>query len=137
MIEHPNNTARHRIWLHCCIPLVLCMAIFIWIQCVSAAQARDDVVPYTVVDTAQVRCYSNDAEVEYPKTGADFFGQDAQYVGNEPAYEDNGDGTVTDLNTGLMWQGDPGEKMTFAQALAGASKCRLAGYTDWRLPTIK
>ena len=137
MIEHPNNTARHRIWLHCCIPLVLCMAIFIWIQCVSAAQARDDVVPYTVVDTAQVRCYSNDAEVEYPKTGADFFGQDAQYVGNEPAYEDNGDGTVTDLNTGLMWQGDPGEKMTFAQAVAGASKCRLAGYRDWRLPTIK
>ncbi|MHC4432378.1 MAG: Lcl C-terminal domain-containing protein, partial [Planctomycetota bacterium] len=149
MIEHPNDTARHRMWLHCCIPLVLCMGlhcciplvlcmvIFIWIQCVSAAQARDDVVPYTIVDTVQVRCYSDDAEIEYPKPNADFFGQDAQYVGNEPAYQDNGDGTVTDLNTGLMWQSDPERKMTFAQAVAGASKCRLARYRDWRLPTIK
>lgn len=92
---------------------------------------------YTIVDTAQVRCYSNDAEIRYPKNGAAFFGQDAQYSGHAPAYQDNGDGTVTDLNTGLMWQADPGRKMTFAQAMAGAATCRLANHNDWRVPTIK
>jgi hypothetical protein len=92
---------------------------------------------YPIVDTGQERCYNNTKEIDYPKYGEPFFGQDAQYTGNEPAYKDNGDGTVTDLNTGLMWQSDPGEKMTFRQAVAGASKFRLAGYKDWRLPTIK
>ena len=137
MIEHPNNTAREEVWLHCCIPLILCMIIFAWIPGVSIAGASADRVPYAIVDTAQVRCYNNNAEIEYPKANADFFGQDAQYIGNEPAYKDNGDGTATDLNTGLMWQSDPGPKMTFAQAAAGTSQCRLAGYRDWRLPTIK
>ncbi|MHC4112955.1 MAG: Lcl domain-containing protein [Planctomycetota bacterium] len=92
---------------------------------------------YPIVDTGQERCYDNRKEIDYPKRGEPFFGQDAQYTGNEPAYKDNGDGTVTDLNTGLMWQSDPGEKMTFRQAVAGASKYRVAGYKDWRLPTIK
>lgn len=137
MIEHLNNTTQEKVWLHCYIPVVLYMIILSWIPGVSVADASADRVPYTIVDTAQVRCYSNNAEIEFPKAGAAFFGQDAQYIGNEPAYKDNGDGTVTDLNTGLMWQGDPGEKMTFAQAVAGASKCRIASYKDWRLPTIK
>jgi len=137
MIEHPNNAAEEEVWLHCHIPLILYVLILTWTPGVSAAKASADRVPYTVVDTAQVRCYDNNAEVEYPKANADFFGQDAQYIGNEPVYKDNGDGTVTDRNTGLMWQSDPGEKMTFRQAVAGASKCRIAGHTDWRLPTIK
>jgi hypothetical protein len=94
-------------------------------------------LPYTIVDTGQIRCYSDTMEIEYPKAGAVFFGQDAQYNGNQPAYKDNGDGTVTDLNTGLMWIQDPGSKQTFDQAAAGASKCKVGGYTDWRLPTIK
>ena len=36
-----------------------------------------------------------------------------------------------------MWQSDPGAKKTFRQAVAGASKFKLAGHRDWRLPTIK
>ena len=50
-----------------------------------------------------------------------------QYLGNQPSYVDNGDGTVTDLNTGLMWQQDPGEKMTYDQAIAGASSFNVYG----------
>lgn len=92
---------------------------------------------YTIVDTAQERCYNNTHEILYPKPTDAFFGQDAQYQGNQPAYRDNGDGTVTDLTTGLMWQKDPGPKKTFREAVAGASACRLAGHDDWRLPTIK
>jgi len=69
--------------------------------------------------------------------GASFAGQDGNYQGATPAYRDNGDGTVSDLNTGLMWQQDPGEKMSFDQAVAGAATLNLGGYSDWRLPTIK
>jgi len=119
------------------VPAILYALVFTLTTGVSAARMSTDRVPYAIVDTAQLRCYSNDAEIEYPQARADFFGQDAQYAGNEPAYQDNGDGTVTDLNTGLMWQKDPGEKMTFKQAMVGAARCRLAGHRDWRLPTIK
>jgi len=94
-------------------------------------------LPYTIVDTGQIRCYDNRTEIKFPGLGATFFGQDAHYNGIQPAYRDNGDGTVTDLNTGLMWQANPGTKKTFDQAAAGATACRTGGYTDWRLPTIK
>jgi hypothetical protein len=94
-------------------------------------------VPYIIVDTGQIRCYDNYTEIPYPKANTGFFGQDAHYSGNQPAYKDNGDGTVTDLNTGLMWTRDPGSKKTYQQATDGASQCRAGGYRDWRLPTIK
>jgi arylsulfatase A-like enzyme len=93
--------------------------------------------PYAIVDTGQERCYDDRREVEYPRAGGSFFGQDAQYVGNPPAYRDKGDGTVSDLVTGLMWQKDPGKKRTFLDAAGGASACRTGGHRDWRLPTIK
>jgi hypothetical protein len=92
---------------------------------------------YPIVDTGQERCYNDAHETAYPTAGDPFFGQDAQYQGNQPAYRDNGDGTVSDLVTGLMWQKDPGPKRTFREAVAGAAACRVAGYDDWRLPTVK
>ena len=119
-----NRAMREKMWIWGCAGLIFCSV---------AAGA----VPYPIVDTGQVRCYSDRAEIEYPRAGEAFFGQDAQYEGNKPAYRDNGNGTVTDLHTGLMWQSDPGPKKTLAEAVAGASKCRVGGYTDWRLPSIK
>jgi hypothetical protein len=94
-------------------------------------------VPYVVVDTGQDCCYDNQREITPPAKGTAFYGQDAQYRGPQPRYRDNGDGTVSDLNTGLVWQKDPGEKRTYPEAKAGAARLRLAGHTDWRLPTIK
>jgi hypothetical protein len=92
---------------------------------------------YPIVDSGQVYCYEDGGSISCPTAGEAFYGQDAQYSGNQPAYVDNGDGTVTDTVTGLMWQQDPGEKMTFDEATAGAEDFSLAGYDDWRLPTIK
>ena len=92
---------------------------------------------YVVVDTGQDKCYDNFKEISYPQPGEAFYGQDATYQGAQPAYQDNGDGTITDLNTKLMWKKDPGEKMTYNDAVAGAASFSLAGYDDWRLPTIK
>ncbi len=98
----------------------------------SASQAV-----YTIVDTDQEYCYEDGASIPCPMEGETFYGQDAQYSGTQPSYTDNGDGTITDNVTGLMWQQDPGDKMTFDQAVAGAETFNLAGYDDWRLPTIK
>ncbi|NIP28032.1 MAG: hypothetical protein GWN67_01170, partial [Phycisphaerae bacterium] len=103
------------------IPVVSCALV---LACVANSQERvyggsisieQQKLTYPIVDTGQERCYDDSKEVEYPKRGQAFFGQDAQYIGNVPVYKDNGDGTVTDLNTSLMWQSDPGEKMTFRQ----------------------
>jgi len=103
-----------------------------------ALAARDTAAQtYTIVDTGQVRCYDHRTEIAYPRAGRACFGQDAHYQGNQPRYVRHDDGTVTDVNTGLMWQADPGPKLTYAQAVAGAAKCRTGGYDDWRLPTIK
>ena len=119
-----------RIWL-----LAACLALAVR----HPAPARGaEPRPYAIVDTGQQRCYDSRGEIPYPRQGAPFYGQDAQYVANPPRYKDNGDGTVSDLVTGLTWQKDPGEKkMTFRQAVAGASKCAAGGHHDWRLPTIK
>jgi len=94
-------------------------------------------VSYPLVDTNQSTCYSDLREASCPASGAAFHGQDAQYDGKIPAYTSNGDGTVTDNVSGLMWQQDPGGKMTYAAAVAGAATFNLAGHTDWRLPTVK
>ncbi len=119
--------------------------LFIYLQLIfMAGAARPD---YIIVDTNQLTCFDNSNEITCPATGEVFYGQDSQYDGTQPAYRDNGDGTVTDLGTGLMWQQSPDinndgnidihDKLTFAQAVAGASSFNLAGYNDWRLPSIK
>ncbi|MBD3277105.1 MAG: DUF1566 domain-containing protein [Candidatus Aegiribacteria sp.] len=93
---------------------------------------------YQLPDTNQSLCFDTVSVITEPEPGAPFYGQDAQYQGLQPSYADNGDGTVTDLNTGLMWvQGLPPDKMTWEEAMAGADTCQVGGYTDWRLPTIK
>ena len=53
-------------------------------------------------------------------------------------FVDNGDGTVTDHATGLMWQqADSGSGMDWEDALAYAEDSTMADYDDWRLPNIK
>ncbi len=96
-------------------------------------------LPYPIVDTAQDRCFSDTREIPFPQQGQPWNGQDAQYTGLVPTYRDNGDGTVSDLNTGLMWvqQPDYAHKRPWREAQVGASTCRVGGYDDWRLPSIK
>jgi hypothetical protein len=102
---------------------------------------------YLVVDTNQSSYWNNRSEISAPSEGDDFYGQDAQYTANAPSYTDNGDGTITDNITGLMWQKSPDtngdgniladDKYSYDEAVANASACTTGGYSDWRLPTIK
>lgn len=53
------------------------------------------------------------------------------------AYIDNKDGTVTDTQHGLMWQkSDDGVERVWEDANKYCEDLKLAGYTDWRLPSI-
>ena len=56
-------------------------------------------------------------------------------------FVDNGDGTVTDQATGLMWmQVDSGSGLDWEQALAYAqtqNEANYLGHNDWRLPNVK
>ena len=49
----------------------------------------------------------------------------------------NGDGTVTDTDTGLMWTQVPAAAMNWNAALAHAEGLATGGYADWRLPNVK
>ena len=69
--------------------------------------------------------------LRYTKT----FGEDGDYAGSAPSFKDNGDGTVTDVLTGLLWQKADGGEMTWEKAKDYAKSLRLAGRQDWRLPT--
>jgi len=77
---------------------------------------------YVIVDTGQERCYNQSAEIAYPAVTAPFCGQDAQFQGVPFNYRNNGDGTVSDLSTGLTWQRDPGAKQSCDQAVAGTQR---------------
>ena len=106
---------------------------------------------YPIVDTGQVLCYDNTQAIPCPSPGQPFYGQDAQYAGNLPAYTVSSDGlTVYDKVTGLTWQRSPdsnddgsltkSDKMTLAQAQAYPATLnaeKFGGYDDWRLPTIR
>jgi len=95
-------------------------------------------VSYPLVDTAQGTCYDNSELIACPAKGEAFYGQDAQYTGNTPRYTDNGDGTVTDDVTGLVWaQNLSGSSMSWEEANEYCESLELAGYDDWRLPTVK
>lgn len=93
---------------------------------------------YPIVDTNQGSCYDATKRTNCPTVGTPFYGQDAQYTNNIPSYKDNGDGTITDNVTGLIWSK---ALSTSAFSWTDASKytdgLNLGGYTDWRLPTIK
>jgi len=102
---------------------------------------------YKIVDTNQEACYDTMNQITPPSPGTPFYGQDAQYVGNQSDYTDNGDGTITDNITGLMWSKtcdtdgdgdiDYDDKLSYNEAVASAQNVDIGGYTDWRLPTIK
>jgi len=71
-----------------------------------------------------------------------FFDKDLNEEGNCPNdFVDNGDGTITDRTTGLMWEqkGSENEKGWYhaKKYVKELNKKKFAGYKDWRIPTIE
>ncbi len=106
---------------------------------------------YPIVDTGQSKCFDNSLEISPPLEGEAFYGQDAQFDGNQPDYTISNDGlTVHDNVTGLTWTKSPDlngdgnididDKLTFAEAQSYPSTLNgmnFGGYSDWRLPSMK
>lgn len=112
-----------------------------------STSASSTSLTYRIVDSNQAACYDNNQLVPCPEQGSAFAGQDGNYQGAAAAYQNNGDGTVSDLTTGLMWSQSAdlnsdgtinvSDKLSLTNALSSAESSTLAGYDDWRLPTIK
>ncbi len=56
---------------------------------------------------------------------------------NGHSYINNGDGTITDTDTNLMWSQAPSSSLSWSAGVAYAEGLALAGYSDWRLPNVK
>jgi len=98
-------------------------------------------------DTAQMTCYHGNIEVSCEETTCR---QDGFYETGCPIegrFVDNGDGTVTDNCTGLMWQKDTDlngdgqlvfrdDSLKWCESLSYCEDLTLAGYDDWRLPNV-
>jgi hypothetical protein len=95
--------------------------------------------------TGQTICYDNAGTV----IACAGTGQDAELQkGLAVAYTDNGNGTITDTRTGLMWEklSDDGtihDKDTadtwtnaFSTKVAMLNAGSFAGFTDWRVPNV-
>lgn len=95
--------------------------------------------------TGQRSCW-NSSGVSIPCTGT---GQDGEIQAGAPwptsRFQDNGDGTVLDRLTGLIWLRDIDildTSVTWDQALAAIGDMNRGtrpnfGFTDWRLPNIR
>jgi hypothetical protein len=113
---------------------------------------------FKLPDTGQTTCYGIDGN----ETSCAGTGQDGEYNINPLSYTDNGDGTVTDNNTGLMWQkcsaGQTDDATCSGSATASnwyqaygtpdatynpephqdvCGSLTLGGHSDWRLPSKK
>ena len=100
--------------------------------------------------TGQSRCFDDETNV-IACDSAEWPGQDAfhgQGCPVEGRFFDNGDGTVTDNCTGLMWQKETantdsdngisdGDNLGWEEALRFCDRLELAGFSDWRLPNLR
>ena len=128
--------------------LKISTAVLMMLLFYSAAHA------YKLPDTGQTKCYGTVSpydEIDCSLAAAE--GQDGEYSINPISYTDNGNGTVTDNNTGLMWQrcsmGQDsmtcsGTALTYtwdqAPAATGCGALNaadFAGHNDWRVPSKK
>ena len=91
-----------------------------------------------VIHEKPTECLTDDAYVSCDsiKPGDRFWGQDAQHDGRARNFVDQGDGTVLDADTGLLWAGTLSGPMKIRDAEDYCDDAGLPG-TGWRLPAIQ
>ncbi|MEI7492865.1 MAG: DUF1566 domain-containing protein, partial [Bacteroidota bacterium] len=99
--------------------IIICVIVCGW----HSASDAQKLLKFKLPDSGQTGSYTSTP------------GEDPDYLINPPSFTDNGDGTITDNNTGLMWQKTDGGEMVFENAGGYCTGLSLGGHTDWRLPT--
>ncbi len=93
---------------------------------------------FLLPDSGQTTCYDGNGNSITCPAPDQSLSQDGSYTMNPPSYSVNTDGTVTDDNTGLMWQREDDKVMrTWPDAVNFCESATFGGYTDWRLPDKK
>ena len=98
--------------------------------------------------TGQETSYATNDDADYADPASEDVGQTrgegtwAGWNADGGRFTNNGDGTITDNATGLMWVANPtaagvGGTYTWANAITACENLNYAGHTDWRLPNIK
>ncbi len=94
--------------------------------------------PSLLPDTGQSACYDGSGNAIACPSPGESMAQDGSYSINSPSIADNGDDTISDNNTGLMWQKeDDSTPRNWARARKHCTDLSVAGYVDWRLPNIR
>lgn len=110
---------------------MLCLAVLF----LSLSVVRPEA--YTLPDTGQKNCYDAAGTI-ISCTDAAVAGQDGAYNINPMSYKDNGNGTITDNVTGLVWQKeDDNIARNWAAAGTYCDGLNLGGQAGWRLPAKK
>lgn len=99
-----------------------------------------------LLKTGQTKCDQGNFILGEPPPPCSPPGQDRSAFGVALSYEDNGDGTITDIVTGLIWEklskdGSIHDVDTFypwseaiTVKISNLNTNRFAGHDDWRLP---
>ena len=110
------------------------------VAAISADKRPEDVERIDLRDRAEKNF--SDQDLYEMITERNFFNKQINPGGNFPnVFIDNGDGTITDKVTGLMWQkGGSSSEMSFFTAgkyVEELNSRRFGGYGNWRLPTME
>ena len=98
----------------------------------------------TCTPNAELRCTSNDVysydscgNLERKVEDCDYGCSDRECLPGSGDYLDNEDGTISDINTKLMWEKFPLDtRKVWDDAINLCENLNLGGYSDWHLPII-
>jgi hypothetical protein len=115
----------------------------------AAEKKRLASIPKAVIDAKAYTIKLRDISAELLESDIkemikkhNFFVKDLNEKGDFPNdFVDNGDGTITDRVTGLMWEkGGSSSLLRYFEAekyVSRLNKERFLGYNDWRIPTLE
>ena len=110
------------------------LTILLFFVSVSFASA------FQVPDTGITECYDSVGNQinPCPELGQPYYGQDGNIIHNDMSYTDNGNGTLTDDVTGLLWQKTAdANPLTWNEAASYCNNLTLGGHASgWRLPAL-
>jgi hypothetical protein len=106
--------------------------VVVWLTCLSGCCTILDIV-MTKDERGITKLYPQNVMVTQVQINAE-----AEAFPREPVsekYQDNGDGTITDIRTGLMWIRKPFLWLRWEDARDQCENIFSYPYQDWRLPT--